>query len=561
MSLFGEAISAKMSDPTATLSADAAVRQQHYRDMGWWPGEPLLARYERLSACRLDALAVADSRGRRLTHRQLLAAAADYASVLVRSGVGAGDTVLIALPNCVEWQVMLLAMFRLGAVPATIPVRTDPANLLHVAELIGARALAVAEGRGGNGLEDVAGEVARRCSHALDLIVVAASGALRHVAADGARPAGPGQGALDHICFTSSTTGRPKAVMHSHDTLAALNLTFSQRFGLGSDTPIFMASPLGHSVGAYHGARLSLFNACALVLQERWDPEAALAAVREHGCVFTAAATPFLTDLVEAPRPKEGEKLGSLRWFLCGGAQVPPALMDRAAAEFPRTRTTVLWGMTEGGLTTCHAESPREKFRSTCGTGLPGLEYHAVDPDGHALSGDCEGELVMRGPGVFFGYFGQDDLYASMLTKDGFFRTGDFAVIDHEGYLRITGRLKDLIIRGGVNISPTPIEDALAGHPAIGSVAVVGAPDPRMGERLCAVIEPRGRRPELSELQQFISACGLPKYLAPEMLYFIDSMPRTPAGKIRKVELRSLVERAAASGSDTPAADDGGLWT
>jgi acyl-CoA synthetase (AMP-forming)/AMP-acid ligase II len=404
--------------------------------------------------------------------------------------------------------------------------------------------------------------VARRCSHALDIIVVSASGELRHRPASGrARPDKPGQRALDHICFTSSTTGRPKAVMHSFDTLAALNLAFSQRFGLGPDTPIFMASPLGHSVGSYHGARLSLFNAAPLILQERWDPEAALAAVCEYRCVFTAAATPFLTDLVDAAPPKSGRKLDTLRWFLCGGAQVPPALMDRAAEEFPATRTTVLWGMTEGGLTTCHADTPREKFRSTCGTGLPGLEVHTVDRNGNVLAAEAEGELVMRGPGVFLGYLGQDHLHRSLLTKDGFFRTGDLATVDSDGYLRITGRVKDLIVRGGVNISPGPIEDALAAHPNVASVAVIGAPDARLGERLCAVVEPRGRRPELSELQQFIRECGLPKYFAPEVLRFVDAMPRTPAGKIRKVDLRPLVEDATQVDASTRALNTGGRST
>lgn len=548
-----------VANPGPGFSAEAAVRQQRYREMGWWPGEPLLARYLRLSSQRLDALAVADSRGRELTHRQLLAAADDYARVLSQCGVTAGDVVLMALPNRVEWQIMLLAVFRVDAIPATIPVRTDVSNLLYVAELVGACLLVVSEGDEAKGLDQAASEVALRCSHALDLIFLSPSGELRPCRATGrSRPAKPGQRGLDHICFTSSTTGRPKAVMHSFDTLAALNLTFSQRFGLGPDTPIFMPSPLGHSVGAYHGARLSLFNSAPLVLQERWDAEAALAIVRKYRCAFTAAATPFLTDLVNAPPPKSGEKLDTLRWFLCGGAQVPPALTDRAAEEFPDTRVTVLWGMTEGGLTTCHADSPKEKFRSTCGTGLPGLELRTIDSGGHVLAPDTEGELVMRGPGVFLGYLGQDDVYHALLVADGFFRTGDLAIIDPEGYVRISGRQKDLIIRGGVNISPVPIEDALAEHPNVASVAVIGLPDVRMGERLCAVIEPRGRQPDLLELQQFIRERGLPKYLAPEALRFVDSMPRTPAGKIRKVDLRSLVEGGTQPEANTQTQATGG---
>ena len=180
---------------------------------------------------------------------------------------------------------------------------------------------------------------------------------------------------LDHLMFTSSTTGPAKAVMHTGDTLAALNVTFAERFGLGDDTPIFMPSPLGHSVGVIHGARLALHNGAPLVLQDQWDPARALDTVAARGCRFTAAATPFLKDLVDSPWPIRGArhpaavrrapKLAPLAWFLCGGAQVPPSLMEQAEAELPNTRTTVLWGMTEGGLTTCTAASPPEKVRNT----------------------------------------------------------------------------------------------------------------------------------------------------------------------------------------------------
>ena len=536
------AIRASVDLTASAISAEAALRHQHYRDMGWWSGEPLLARYLRLSSQRPDALAVADSRGRQLTHCQLLLAAIKCARELSSAGVTPGDVVLMAMPNCIEWQIVLLAIFHLDAIPATIPIRNDTRNFVYVAELTGARVLVVPEGDAGKGLDDIAVAVASQCSHALDVILVSDDGELRHRSADAKSRLGkPGQRALDYIAFTSSTTGQPKAVMHSDDTIGALNLTFTERFNLGPDAPIFMASPLGHSVGAFHGARLSLFNAAPLILLERWDPDIAIVMIREFRCAFSCAATPFLSDLVNAVRPKGGSKLETLRWFLCGGAQVPPSLMDRASEEFPNTKVTVLWGMTEGGLTTCHAGSSQEQFRTTCGIGLPGLEVLAVDADGNELAPENEGELVMRGPGVFIGYLGQPELYQSSLTENKFFRTGDLAKVDCDGYLHITGRVKDLIIRGGVNISPVPIEDALSGHPNIASVAVIGAPDARMGELLCAVIEPRGRRVELAELQQFMRDRGLPKYLAPEAIRFVDGMPRTPSGKIRKTDLRLLV--------------------
>ena len=205
--------------------------------------------------------------------------------------------------------------------------------------------------------------------------------------------------------------------------------------------------------------------------------------------------------------------------------------------------------MTEGGLTTCTAESPREKVLTTAGIGLPGLELRTIDEQGRETAPGAEGELAMRGPGVFVGYYGQESLYESLLTPDGFFRTGDLARIDGDGYLRITGRVKDLIIRGGVNISPVPVEDALAACPGVRAVAVVGYPDERLGERICAVVETAGGAPaELATLTGFLRDRGLPKHLWPELVRTVGEFPRTAAGKIRKLDLRDRIVAADQGG-------------
>ena len=242
-----------------------------------------------------------------------------------------------------------------------------------------------------------------------------------HHQPDKAQPPLPGQQTIDHIAFTSSTTGNPKAVLHSANTLGALNLTFTERFALGADRPIFMASPLGHSVGAYHGARLALFTGAGLILQDGWEAQEALEMIEQFGCAFTAAATPFLKDLVDADWTGPLPKLNSLRSFLCGGAPVPPVLMEQSQKNSRIRLFTNLWGMTEGGLVTCVSDSPRGKIITTAGIGLPGLELRVLDNAGKELPVNREGELVMRGPGVFFGYAGQDDLYRSSLTPDCFF--------------------------------------------------------------------------------------------------------------------------------------------
>ena len=423
-----------------------AARARRYRERGWWPGVPLAERFRRLVRERPAALAVLDDRGRRLGREPLWREAGRLAAELAERGIGAGDVVLVFMPNRVEWPVAMLAALRRGAVPANLPVRTDEGTLRYAAERCGARAILTVERHGRTGTGELAVAAARKCSRPPAVAVAGEDGARswpvtvpapapgsKPGSAPGSAPAvgaatgtagrGPAARAaapppavegLDHLMFTSSTTGLPKAVMHTGDTLAALNVTFAERFGLGPDTPIFMPSPLGHSVGAIHGARLSLHTGAPLILQDRWDPSRALEAVAAHGCRFTAAATPFLKDLVDAPWPPataaRGPKLAPLRWFLCGGAQVPPSLMERAEAEFPNTRVTVLWGMTEGGLTTCTARSPRGKVLTTAGVGLPGLELRTLDASGEETPPDTEGELAMRGPGVFVGYYGQEPL-------------------------------------------------------------------------------------------------------------------------------------------------------
>ena len=537
-------------------------RARRYRERGWWPGIPLADHFEHFVRGRPGAPAVLDERGRRLSREALWREAGRLEAELAEQGIGAGDVVLVFMPNRVEWLVAMLAALRRRAVPASLPVRTDEDNLRYAAALCRARAIVTVERH-----ERVAiGELA--CAAAADAPDVPA---VATVAGDGSRRwTRPGPGAagraaggetgagrprstvgLDHLMFTSSTTGRPKAVMHTGDTVAALNVTFAERFGLGPEAPIFMPSPLGHSVGTIHGARLALYTGAPLILQERWDPRRALETIATHRCRFTAAATPFLKDLLDAPWPPSAPapKLAPVSWFLCGGAQVPPSMMELAETEFPDTRVSVLWGMTEGGLTTCTAESPREKVLATAGVGLPGLELRTLDEHGAPTPPDTEGELAMRGPGVFFGYYAQDGLYASLLTADGFFRTGDLARIDEDGYLRITGRLKDLIIRGGVNISPVPAEDAIAAFPGVRAVAVVGYPDERLGERICAVVETTdGAAPPLDALTAFLRERGLPKHLWPELVRSDWEFPRTAAGKIRKAVLRDRIVAADRAG-------------
>jgi acyl-CoA synthetase (AMP-forming)/AMP-acid ligase II len=521
------------------LGADKA-RTEDYRREGWWTGEKLADRFEKLVYANPSHRALVDDRGTVLTRAELWNRAGALARSLDGAGVRRGDAVLVYLPNTAQWQVTFLACLRLGAVPATLPITTDADTLAYVYDLVGARAVIAPRTARRRPTGEWARAAAAATGRAATVLTVDDDGGevWTRLAGPEAAPVVPD--GVDHLMFTSSTPGMPKAVMHTADTLAAANRAFAERFGVTEHTPIFMPSPLGHSVGAWHGGRFSLYLGATLVLQDVWDPVRGLEIVDAHQCAFTAAATPFLKDLVDAEWPADRPRMASLKTFLCGGAPVPPSLLEQATELAPHTFVTVLWGMTEGTGTTCTPDSTRDQLTNTAGCPVDGLDLAILE-----AGDDGVGELAIRGPGVFVGYLGQEEMYRGLLTEDGFFRTGDLARLDDDGYLRLTGRLKDIIIRGGVNISPMPIEDAIAAHPAVRRVAVIGQVDDRLGERICAVIVAQGTAPTLDELNAWLVEHGLSTRKLPESLVVVDDVPVTAAGKIRKVDLRRKLEEQA----------------
>ena len=531
-------------------AADSAAAR--YRRAGWWDGRSLLDRFESHVARSPEALALVCG-DVRLSRADLWSAAGEAAEQ-IRGIAGPGRrAVVLLLPNDVAWLVMFLSVLRAGQVPATPPVTTTASHLRHIFELT-EPALAITVSRHGRAAP---ADTMRQAATGAVVVGLAEGRSLELCGAPGVPQTGHSESGADvpettaHLMFTSGTTGPPKVVSHSEDSLATLNRQFAERFSLGPDTPVFMPSPLGHSVGAIHGARLSMFLGAPLVLQDQWHAATALDLVARHRAAFTAAATPFLFDLANAPWHGNEPKLAPLKSFLCGGAQVPPALIRRCRTEFPNTFVTPLWGMTEGGLTTCVADSTDEQIEATVGVGLPGLELRTLTDD-MQLQACGAGELVMRGPGVFNGYYAQPETYARHLIGDGFFRTGDLARIDAGGYVSITGRVKDLIIRGGVNISPVATENAIAAHPDVVGVAVIGWPEERLGERLCAAVKTTAPL-TLADILTFCEAQGLPRRYWPERLESVEHFPRTAAGKIRKHELLSrLLDRATAAGANGP---------
>jgi len=245
--------------------------------------------------------------------------------------------------------------------------------------------------------------------------------------------------------------------------------------------------------------------------------------------------------------------LSSLRLFISAGAPIPRPLVRDARARLG-CAISPGWGMTENGLVTCTAfDESEEKLFTTDGRPLPGMELRIVDGDGRGLPLGTEGDLLVRGPSQFVGYFKRPEFTSESYTAEGWFKTGDRGALDRDGYLSITGRSKDLIIRGGENIPVVEVENVLFAHPKVASVAIVGMPDARLGERACAFVIPNsGESPTLAELVAFLEGKQLARQKFPERIEIVSEFPMTPSGKVQKFRLRQLIAEKLATESGRP---------
>jgi cyclohexanecarboxylate-CoA ligase len=343
------------------------------------------------------------------------------------------------------------------------------------------------------------------------------------------------------LIFTSGTTGEPKGVMHTHNTMVAANNPLPQRLAITSDSVFHMASTLAHLTGFLYGARLPVQNGATAVLQDVWDPARFVELVHEHRITYTSAATPFLHDLLAAPNLAEHD-VSSLMRFCCMGAPIPRAMVREARRKLPGLVVLGGWGQTENALVTLGIPGdPDEKLIDTDGYPWPGMRIRVVDDSGAELPSGTAGRVQVAGPFLFVGYAERLEMTRALFDGE-WFDTGDLAHIDAEGYLSISGRTKDVIIRGGENIPVAYVENVLSEHPQIQEVAVVGVPDPRLQERACACIVPTaGAEFTFDDIKAFLAEKGVAKQYWPERLEICPELPRTASGKIQKFRLREQI--------------------
>ncbi|MGA3796640.1 AMP-binding protein [Pseudomonas fluorescens] len=343
------------------------------------------------------------------------------------------------------------------------------------------------------------------------------------------------------LLFTSGTTGEPKGVLHTSRTLLSNIIPYAERLGLDHEDIIYMASPMAHQTGFLYGLLMPIYLGAAAVLQDVWDARTAIRIVAAERPTFTMASTPFLADLIELA-PDNDDALSSLRIFVSAGAPIPESLVEKAGYSI-NAKIISAWGMTETGASTMtRPQDDPARAIYTDGVALPLVDVRVVDDAGVEVPAGSEGHLQVRGASLFVGYLKRPDLYS--VDALGWFATGDLARMDAQGYIRITGRTKDVVIRGGENIPVVEVENLLYKHPAISAVALVGCPDERLGERVCAYVTLHDGYTDLSldDAVTFLLEHNLSRNYLPEYLEVLPALPRTPSGKIQKFKLH---ERAA----------------
>ncbi len=472
------------------------------------------------------------------------------AAGMAQLGLRAGNTVSFLLPNWREAMPINIAASALGlAINPIVPIYRD-AECLHILKDAGTRLLFVADTWRGFGYAAMIQDL-RSQLPALEHVI-----AVRPQRADASSYQAllrNGEGrdvhlpevdpdAIKLVLYTSGTTGPAKAVLHTHRTLAAGRGAGAAYWRVGADDVVFMPSPVTHITGYSLALEWPFFAPVKAALMLRWEAGAAIDYIERVHATLTVGATPFLQELVAEAR-RRGTGVPSLRMFACGGAAVPPDLIRLANATFTNCRCHRMYGSTEApAVTKGWMDAGEEELAAATDGRIIDWDVVVRDPGGAACPIGCDGEIFVRGPGLFIGYRSTSQTAASF-SHDGYFMTGDIGHVTADGAICITGRSKDIIIRGGENLSAKEIEDVLHRHPAIAEAAAVSMPHARLGECVCAflILSDTAAAPGFDEIVRFVASSGLARQKIPERIEIVQSFPRTPSGKIRKDQLRARI--------------------
>lgn len=547
---------------TTTSSARTPTPEDRYpaellaqfRSDGYWRDESLAGWVDHWAAAKPDAVFVSDG-DESLTWGQLRGQSSRLGAQLRGLGVEPGDRVLVQLPNWSEFVVVYVALARIGAVLVpTMPIyRHD--EVRYVLDHSQAKVCFIPTTFRGFDHAAMLAALQPECGGLAAVVTVRgrAEGALAledlvagdDVPGEDVLGAPPSADAPHAIIYTSGTEARPKGCHHTFNTFCFTVYGLGQQIlGYGPDSVVFMPSPITHATGLAMGVAAPLVLGSAVHLMPVWEPGDGLRRIAAHRCTHTMSATPFVRMALDAL--DDQVDLSSLRVWASAGAPIPEVLLTEFRDKVPTCTLLPVYGNSEGLLATaCRLDDPPVKTVSSDGRPNPGVRMELRDLEGQVVPQGQEGEITFGGPGLMLGYWGDPDRTRAAIGSHGLLSTGDLGRLDADGYLRVTGRIKDIIIRGGTNISAREVEDNLLAHPAVAAVAVVGVPDERLGEIACAFVVPKGEAPTLEVLTAFLrDERRIAVQKLPERLRIVEQLPMTATGKIQKFVLKAQAAEA-----------------
>ncbi|MFY3763211.1 medium-chain fatty-acid--CoA ligase [Escherichia coli] len=527
-------------------------RRAAYRQQGLWGDASLADYWQQTARAMPDKIAVVDNHGASYTYSALDHAASCLANWMLAKGIESGDRIAFQLPGWCEFTVIYLACLKIGAVSVPLLPSWREAELVWVLNKCQAKMFFAPTLFKQTRPVDLILPLQNQLPQLQQIVGVdklapaTSSLSLSQIIADNTSltTAIPTHGdELAAVLFTSGTEGLPKGVMLTHNNILASERAYCARLNLTWQDVFMMPAPLGHATGFLHGVTAPFLIGARSVLLDIFTPDACLALLEQQRCTCMLGATPFVYDLLNVLE-KQPADLSALRFFLCGGTTIP----KKVARECQQRGIKLLsvYGSTESSPhAVVNLDDPLSRFMHTDGYAAAGVEIKVVDDARKTLPPGCEGEEASRGPNVFMGYFDEPELTARALDEEGWYYSGDLCRMDEAGYIKITGRKKDIIVRGGENISSREVEDILLQHPKIHDACVVAMSDERLGERSCAYVVLKAPHHSLSleEVVAFFSRKRVAKYKYPEHIVVIEKLPRTTSGKIQKFLLRKDIMR------------------
>ncbi|EFO4706907.1 cyclohexanecarboxylate-CoA ligase [Escherichia coli] len=527
-------------------------RRAAYRQQGLWGDASLADYWQQTARAMPDKIAVVDNHGASYTYSALDHAASCLANWMLAKGIESGDRIAFQLPGWCEFTVIYLACLKIGAVSVPLLPSWREAELVWVLNKCQAKMFFAPTLFKQTRPVDLILPLQNQLPQLQQIVGVdklapaTSSLSLSQIIADNTplTTAITTHGdELAAVLFTSGTEGLPKGVMLTHNNILASERAYCARLNLTWQDVFMMPAPLGHATGFLHGVTAPFLIGARSVLLDIFTPDACLALLEQQRCTCMLGATPFVYDLLNLLE-KQPADLSALRFFLCGGTTIP----KKVARECQQRGIKLLsvYGSTESSPhAVVNLDDPLSRFMHTDGYAAAGVDIKVVDDARKTLPPGCEGEEASRGPNVFMGYFDEPELTARALDEEGWYYSGALCRMDEAGYIKITGRKKDIIVRGGENISSREVEDILLQHPKIHDACVVAMPDERLGERSCAYVVLKAPHHSLSleEVVAFFSRKWVAKYKYPEHIVVIEKLPRTASGKIQKFLLRKDIMR------------------